>query len=130
MSGEALQSGELTIEPGRDTDGTLVLVWRGRSTDPQPARVIVPYVTLWLEKALHQKAALRLELAPLEDMSSSTITAIVEIIREASSRQTPVTLSYDASKGWQKLGFEALRVFATPGGVLSLVEAEGAEGES
>lgn len=92
--------------------------------DPQPARVIVPYVTLWLEKALHQQAALRLELAALEDMSSATITAIVQIIREASSRQTPLTLSYDATKGWQKLGFEALRVLATPGGVLSLVEVE------
>ena len=121
MSSEALQSGELTIEPTRDPDGTFVLVWRGRSTDRQPARVILPYVTLWLEKALHQKAPLRLEFSALEHMNSSTITAIVQIIREAASRQTPLTLSDDATKRWQMLGFEALRVFATPGGHLSLV---------
>jgi hypothetical protein len=122
MSSEALVSGELVIEPGPPTaDGSLVLVWKGRSTDRQPWRAIMPYATVWLEKALHQGVSLEMYFDALEHMNSSTITAIVQILREAKTRRTKVRIHYDASKRWQKLGFEALRVFETSERLLELV---------
>lgn len=119
---EALTSGELVIEPGPPSaDGSLVLVWKGRSTDRQPWRAILPYATVWLEKALHQGVGLAMHFDALEHMNSSTITAIVQIVREAKTRGTRVSIHYDDSKRWQKLGFEALRVFETPEKLLALV---------
>ena len=118
---ERLVSGDLTIDPSPSTpDGAVVLVWRGRSTDRQPARAIVPYVTPCLERALHQGVSLRMHFELLEHMNSSTITAIILLIQEARTRGTRLILAYDASKRWQKLGFEALRVFVKEDGLLEL----------
>ena len=118
---ERLVSGDLTIDPTPSTpDGAIVLVWRGRSTDRQPARVILPYVTPCLERALHLKVPLRMHFELLEHMNSSTITAVIQIIQEARTRGTKLTIVYDPNKRWQKLGFEALRVFVRDDGLLAL----------
>lgn len=122
---ERLVSGDLTIDPApAPPDGSVVLVWRGRSTDRQPARIILPYVTPCFERALHRKVPLRMHFELLDHMNSSTITAIIQIIQEARTRGTKLVLSYDPSKRWQKLGFEALRVFVKDDGLLSLEGTE------
>jgi hypothetical protein len=118
---ERLSSGDLSIDPAPSPpDGSIILMWRGRSTDRQPARIILPYVTPCLERALHLKVPLKMHFELLEHMNSSTITAIIQIIQEARSRGTRLVLSYDPSKRWQKLGFEALRVFVKDDGLLAL----------
>ncbi|HVH48018.1 MAG TPA: hypothetical protein VM925_37045 [Labilithrix sp.] len=125
MSIERLVSGDLTIDPQPSPeDGTIVLEWRGRSTDRQPARAIVPYVTPCLERALHLKVPVRMHFERLEHMNSSTITAIIQIIQEARARGTRLVLVYSADKRWQKLGFEALRVFVKDDGLLELSTQE------
>lgn len=127
MSLERLVSGDLTIEPQPSpADGTIVLDWRGRSTDRQPARAIIPYVTPCLERALHLNVPVRMQFADLDHMNSSTITAIIQIIQEARARGTRLILVYSADKRWQKLGFEALRVFVKDDGLLELSTQEGA----
>jgi hypothetical protein len=118
---ERLVSGDLTIDPQpAPPDGSIVLDWQGRSTDRQPARAILPYVTPCLERALHLKVPLRMHFEKLEHMNSSTITAVIQIIQEARSRGTRLVLVYDPTKRWQKLGFEALRVFVKDDGLLEL----------
>lgn len=126
MSLERLVSGDLTIAPKPSSDdGTIVLDWRGRSVDRQPARAIIPYVTPCLERALHLKVPVRMHFEELEHMNSSTITAIIQIIQEARARGTRLILVYSAAKRWQKLGFEALRVFVKDDGLLELSALEG-----
>jgi hypothetical protein len=121
MTIERLVSGDLTIDPlPALPDGSIVLDWLGRSTDRQPARAILPYVTPCLERALHLKVPLRMQFEKLEHMNSSTITAVIQIIQEARSRGTRLVLVYDPNKRWQKLGFEALRVFVKEDGLLEL----------
>jgi hypothetical protein len=127
VSLERLVSNDLIIDPlPSPEDGTIVLQWRGRSTDRQPARAIIPYVTPCLERALHLKVPVRMEFGELEHMNSSTITAIIQIIQEARARGTRLVLVYSADKRWQKLGFEALRVFVKDDGLLELATVEGA----
>jgi hypothetical protein len=127
VSLERLVSNDLIIDPlPSPEDGTIVLQWRGRSTDRQPARAIIPYVTPCLERALHLKVPVRMQFGELEHMNSSTITAIIQIIQEARARGTRLILVYSADKRWQKLGFEALRVFVKDDGLLELATQEGA----
>ena len=118
--GETLVSGELTIEVSPARQESIVLVWRGKSTERQPARMILPYVTPRLERALHLRIPLRMQFAELEHMNSSTITAIIMIIQEARSRGMQLVIAYDPHKRWQKLAFEALRVFVKEDGLLQL----------
>jgi hypothetical protein len=118
---DSLRSGSLAVEPVLPTpDGSLVLVWKGRSTGRDPSRAILPFATVWLEKALHRQTPLRLHFERLEYMNSSTVVAIIEIIREARLRGVRLVIRYDDSKSWQKLGFDALRVFATSDGLFEL----------
>jgi hypothetical protein len=122
---EQLVSGDLSIIPRPSSDdGSIVLDWRGRSTDRQPARVIVPYITPCLERALHLKVALEMHFEHLDHMNSSTITAVIQIIQEARTRGTRLVLVYSADKRWQKLGFEALRIFVKDDGLLVLTTKE------
>lgn len=119
---DSLVSGELLIQPQPSLpDGSLVLEWRGRSTDRQPARVILPFITLCLERALHLEVPLRMHFEHLDHMNSSTVTAVIQVIQEARARSTRLVLVYSAEKRWQKLGFEALRVFVKDDGLLELV---------
>ena len=116
-----LVSGELTIglEPSH-ADGSVVLAWRGRSVHRQPARTILPCVMPWLDRAQKLAVPLEMRFEVLEHMNSSTVTTIVQIIQEARTRGTQLVLVYDASKPWQRLGFEALRVFVKDDGLLEL----------
>jgi hypothetical protein len=112
--------GELTIDPSQDASGPIDLFWRGRSTDRHPARTVVPYVTTALSAAAEQKSAVRLHFETIEHMNSSTITALIQIINEARSRQTKLVILFDRSKTWQKLSFEALSVFVKDDGLLQI----------
>lgn len=114
--------GELTIEPRQSNPrGPVDLFWRGKSNDRHPARTVVPYVTEVLAFATSEQAVLSLHFETIEHMNSSTITAIIQIIQEARTRGTQLVIVFDASKTWQRLSFEALRVFAKDDGMLRLV---------
>lgn len=119
-----LVSGDLTIERRESPVGAPIdLFWRGRSNDRHPARVVVPYVTEVLAAA--DRAAVHLHFETIEHMNSSTITAIIQIIQEARSRETPLVIVFDPSKNWQKLSFEALSVFVKEDGLLTLTGERG-----
>jgi hypothetical protein len=114
--------GDLTIEPRQvGHDGPVELFWRGKSNDRHPARTVVPYVAQVLAVAQSRGTTLGLHFETVEHMNSSTITAIIQIIQEARTRSTQLIISFDASKAWQKLSFEALGVFAKGDGLLTLV---------
>lgn len=114
--------GELTIEPRQVSPGeALELFWKGKSNDRHPARTVVPYVAEMIAAAAAEKAVVSLHFETIEHMNSSTITAIIQIIQEARTRGTQLTITFDPSKTWQKLSFEALRVFAKEDGMLRLV---------
>ena len=97
------------------------LFWRGKSNDRHPARTVVPYVAEILAFARAEHAAVHLHFETIEHMNSSTITAIIQIIQEAKARATELVIVFDPAKTWQKLSFEALRVFAKDDGMLKLV---------
>jgi hypothetical protein len=114
--------GELTIEPRQpEPGGPVDVFWRGKSNDRHPARTVVPYIAEVIGAAHAEHVPVRLHFETIEHMNSSTITAIIQIIQEARTRGTPLMIVFDGSMAWQKLSFEALRVFAKDDGLLSLV---------
>jgi hypothetical protein len=108
---ENLVAGDLEIvaaDPG--PEGPLVFTWLGKSDDRHPARILVPYFTAILDAAAGR--AVEMRFAEVDHLNSSTIAAIIRFIQDARARGARLVLVYDQALKWQKLSFDALRVFA------------------
>jgi hypothetical protein len=120
---DALKTGDLTIEVvEREAPPSLQLVWRGKSTDRSPRRTLAPFFQKVLEgaQARGKGAPVELLFAGLEHFNSSTITSVIELIQDARTRGVPLVIRYDGKLTWQKVTFEALRVFVKNDGLLEL----------
>ena len=118
---ENLSTGELTLEASEDAaKRAIVLMWRGKSNARNPSQVLQPYFSTVLAAATSRSLGVELDFSSLEHFNSSTITSIIQIIQESRSKSVRLSIVYDARVKWQKLSFDALRVFAKPDGLLEL----------
>ena len=113
MSGlEALVVDELRIVPETDAEaGTITCTWRGKSTHRYPGRMLEPWFETLLAVAGEQGASVRMRFDELLHFNSSTIGAIVQLIQQARSRGVTLSMVYNGQQRWQRMSFEALRVF-------------------
>ncbi len=91
----------------------LRVTWRGKSSDRDPSRFLVPVLSEALEKARVKGLPLVLDFAALDYMNSSTFTPVVKVLDESRRLAVPVVLEYSLSRKWQALSFSALRTFET-----------------
>ena len=118
---ENLSTGELTLEASEDAaKRAIVLMWRGKSNARNPSQVLQPYFSTVLAAATSRSLGVELDFSSLEHFNSSTITSIIQLIQESRSKSVRLSIVYDARVKWQKLSFDALRVFAKPDGLLEL----------
>lgn len=121
---DPLQSEDLRIEPNLDASGALHCVWTGKSSQRYPARVLGPWFEALLGVADAQgKAPVKMYFDQLTHFNSSTIGAIVQLIQRSRARGIPLTLVYSGAERWQRVSFEALRVFDQGDGTFSLEAA-------
>ncbi len=115
---QSLSSGDLKIEyiPGPPT-GPIQLVWRGKSNDRAPQKILEPYFLDALDAAGHTGTAIEMHFEEIEHFNSSTITAVIRLIEESRRRAVRLILSYSQARKWQRVSFEALRVFTADGHV-------------
>jgi hypothetical protein len=118
---QALHSGDLTIEVAKaDAPSRFELVWRGKSNDRYPGKVLGPFFQETLAAASRDACILELKFDALEHFNSSTVGALIELIQRAREAQVRVVIAYDASIGWQRLSFDALKVFDRGDGLFQL----------
>jgi hypothetical protein len=107
-------SGELKINANASRTDAIELSWFGKSADRHPGKVLTPYFATALTEAGDRKVPIEMHFEKLEHFNSSTITAIIQLIQDSRHKQVPLVLVYDQGLKWQKLSFDALRVFAKP----------------
>ena len=118
---EGLKAGDLTIDVGESTAPPAIsMTWRGKSNDRFPRRTLGPFFERVLGVAQTRKVPVEMHFTKLEHFNSSTITSVIELIQEARSKQVPLVIHYDGKVTWQKVTFEALRVFVKNDGLLEL----------
>ena len=107
-----LISGDLKISAIAE-DGTKAIscTWTGRSTDRHPSKILNPWFDKLLGQASKEQYAVFMHFETLEHFNSSTIGAIVQLIKTARDREVPLKLVYSSKHRWQRISFEALRVF-------------------
>lgn len=124
-SEEKLSAGDLTIVPRQAGAGAaLELVWSGKSNDRQPGKILGPYFNKAIQHAASQSVPLELHFETLDYLNSSTITAIIQVIQEARGRGVKLVIVFDPNRRWQKLSFDALRVFVRDDGLVELRPTE------
>jgi hypothetical protein len=110
---QSLIVGDLRIEAMEDGVYPAVqLLWKGKSNHRYPGDVLAPYFRDVLALASTRRVAIELHFEKLEHFNSSTISSIIQLIQDSRGRSVKLILVYDHSLKWQKLSFDALRVFA------------------
>ena len=107
-----LVSGDLQIHVTQLPPYLIRLDWTGRSNGAEPARTLAPFFGLVINRALDQGSAVEMHFERLAHFNSSTITSIIQLIQDSRARAIKLVLVYDEALKWQKLSFDALRVFA------------------
>lgn len=114
---ESLTAGDLTIELA-DEPEVIRCVWRGRSNERRPSDLLVPYFERLLIAAQERGLPLHMHFEELDHFNSSTITSLIRLIQRARRHGVRLAMIYDQNVKWQRLSFNALRVFDRSDGML------------
>ena len=117
------QFGDLLIDVDEDAAGVIRLDWRGKSNHRQPDTVLAPFFADMTSKAVVGQKALEMHFEQLEFFNSSTITAIIQYVKELRDRKVKLTVSFDARHRWQKIFFDALCIFDKGDGLFTIRSA-------
>jgi hypothetical protein len=106
-------AGDLTLAFNAARTDAIELTWLGRSNDRNPDKLLNPYWQITLAEAAQRTLPIELHFQKLQHFNSSTITVIIQFIQEARRRAARLVVVYDQAIKWQKLSFDAMRVFVT-----------------
>ena len=116
---ESLHAGDLQIDV-LERESSLLLFWLGMSNERQPEKVLKPFFAKVLAAAQAGKKTVELHFERIERFNSSTILCIIQLIQDARKNQIKLEAVYDETRKWQRLSFDALRIFAKADGMFSL----------
>lgn len=121
---ERFSAGGLTIDSVQAAGSALTLTWRGKSTDRAASRLICPFLASAVDRAGADGVPLEMHFEQLDYLNSSTVTAIIQIIQIAHVKSVRLAIVFDPRLRWQRLTFDALKVFARGDGWFAMRAAE------
>lgn len=118
---ENLRAADLQIDVEDVADSNaLRLTWRGKSNERNPEKVLGPFFKRVLDVAAERKVTVEMRFHELQHFNSSTITSVIGLIEAARAKTVRLTLTYSGTTKWQRVSFDALRVFSRGDGLLEL----------
>jgi len=105
-----LRSGELCIDSTVGPE-CLRLEWRGRSAARDPRAILIPYFEQAIAVARTSGTPVEMHFEGLDYFNSSTIAALIDAIRLGSEHRVPMVMFYKENVRWQRMSFDALRMF-------------------
>jgi len=113
------QSLNIEISPA-DDGSALQMIWGGKSNARSPLQILEPVFQEAQAYAAEAKLPLEMHFQDMEHFNSSTITALIALIQQLRDSKVQLRLHYNAALKWQKMSFDALKVFETPDGMLQI----------
>lgn len=107
----SLERDELTIHASQPSPDSLRLDWRGRSAFRRPEEIFGPYLDAVLVRARDRSADIEMHFEDLDYLNSSTVAVLVRFLRQVRGEGLGISFMYRANVRWQRLSFDALRVF-------------------
>ena len=117
---ESLVADDLRVEVSTGDADTIRCTWSGKSAHRHPGRLLGPWFEQLIETAGREERAIAMHFEQLKHFNSSTIGAIVQLIQSARARDVRLRLVYSGDHRWQRLSFEALKVFDEGDGLFTL----------
>ena len=114
----SLLAGDLSIEAHDCAPVMVRLDCTGRSNSRHPCELLFPFFETVLSKARASRCPVEVHFEHLEFFNSSTVTAVVQLIRLARAQATSLSIVFDGTQKWQALTFDALRTFELPDGLV------------
>jgi hypothetical protein len=108
---ENLQAGDLTIEVTVTPTGMYQCTWRGKSNERNPPELLKPWFDKLLVTVGEKAGSIEMHFEKIEHFNSSTITALIRLIQSCRKASVKLIMVYDQTLKWQRLSFDALRVF-------------------
>ncbi len=108
---ENLTSGDLTIEVAELPEGIVSCTWRGKSNERNPPEILKPWFEKLMAAVAERKGSVEMHFEKIDHFNSSTITALIKLIQTCRKSSVKLVMVYDQSLKWQRLSFDALRVF-------------------
>ncbi|HEY2516127.1 MAG TPA: hypothetical protein VGI39_34885 [Polyangiaceae bacterium] len=115
--------GDLIIDVDDNPQGVIRLDWRGKSNHRQPDTILTPFFADMTARAVSGQKALEMHFEQLEFFNSSTITAIIQYVKELRDRKVKLTVTFDSRHRWQKIFFDALFIFDKGDGLFQIQSA-------
>ncbi|MDB4964236.1 MAG: hypothetical protein JWP01_4235 [Myxococcales bacterium] len=106
-----LQSGDLTIEVADAPDAVFRCTWKGKSNERNPSETLKPWFEALLAAVAAKQGTVEMHFEKIEHFNSSTITALIRLIQICRKSNIKLVMIYDQTLKWQRLSFDALRVF-------------------
>ena len=108
----SLRSGSLLIDVEDRGVAGLRIVWQGKSGDRQPEIILDPFFRGLVDECAARAVPMEMRFEHLHHFNSSTIGYLIQLIQEMRVREVPLVIYFDHGLLWQKLSFDALRVFS------------------
>lgn len=119
-----LVAGELRIVEADAPPATLRLDWLGRSHERNPGPLLTPWLEAVLTRAHDGGFALEFHFEGLEFFNSATVTVLIHLIRKARERGITLLITFNRTKKWQALSFDALKCFERADGLVQIRAAD------
>jgi hypothetical protein len=118
-----LVAGDLTVSVSEPAAGVIRLDWKGKSNQREPQKALAPFLAQVAKRATELadtgRPAVEMHFEALEHFNSSTITALIQFIQTSRSRGLALSIVFDGQQKWQRLSFDALRIFDKGDGLLN-----------
>ncbi len=116
--------GDLQLHVVRSAPNRREVHWRGKSNSRTPGVFLDPFLKRVIEDAGACGATVEMHFEALEFFNSSTITSIIQFVQEMRAAALTLVIFYNPRQKWQRLSFDALRIFEKADGLLRLETTE------
>ncbi len=100
--------------------GALRMDWSGRSNHLDPGTLLFPFLAEATKRAVESGSSIEMHFEGLEFFNSSTISVIIQYVKDLRKAQVKVAVFYDPHHKWQKVFFDALSMFEKGDGLLRM----------
>jgi len=110
---------ELTIRTAR-LGATLRVDWRGRSTNRNPEQTLRGLFKELILLSRQPGTTIEMHFEALEFFNSSTITSVLQFVKELRDARIALVVAFDPANKWQKTFFDALWMYERDDGLFRL----------
>lgn len=112
-----LQQDELNIRVEEEGD-KIRLRWLGKSTARMPGEFLLPFFQKLADEIGERKVQVDNDLTQLQHLNSSTLAAMIGVMRIFRTNGIPMRVLYDPMVGWQGRSIEALRILEASSSII------------